>query len=199
VTKASLAALPEQRAQVSSSINGSGPKESTAADAGSDGSSSAYDLLLQDSATCSRHMRRALTVLLLLATVALVLAGVMMQLVPPMPEARAYYQRVYPWLYFVAALPPLAMAWRWLWWKVYKVCAEHAATRDVHTVLCAASCVLHTRLPRAAAGGRVHGHHPRGALLPAAAARGARERLLLAHSAAVVPGAPASAASRAAS
>lgn len=60
---------------------------------------------------------------LLLTSVGLVLAGLVFQVV--YRDADGFtsrdFQHVFPWLYFFAAFPPLALALRWLCWKLYAV------------------------------------------------------------------------------
>jgi hypothetical protein len=58
---------------------------------------------------------------LLLASVGLVLAGLVCQVVFKDTDGTRDYQQVYPWLYFLAAWAPLALALRWLCWRLYTV------------------------------------------------------------------------------
>lgn len=66
--------------------------------------------------------RSMLVVVLLLASMGLVLAGLVLQVVFRDPEGlTAQYEDTYPWLYFFAAFPPLALLLRWLCWRLYTV------------------------------------------------------------------------------
>lgn len=61
-------------------------------------------------------------VLLLLASLGLVLAGLVLQVILRDPAGfNKDYEEVYPWMYFFAAFPPLGMALRWLCWRLYTV------------------------------------------------------------------------------
>lgn len=66
--------------------------------------------------------RKLAVVVLLLASLGLVLAGLVLQVVFRDPEGlTADYETVYTWLYFLAAFPPLALLLRWLCWRLYAV------------------------------------------------------------------------------
>lgn len=65
--------------------------------------------------------RRVAVLVLLLASVGLVLAGLVCQVVFKDADGTRDYQQVYPWLYFLAAWAPLALALRWLCWRLYTV------------------------------------------------------------------------------
>lgn len=61
-------------------------------------------------------------IVLLLASLGLALAGVVLQVVFQDPTGLTHdYEEVFPWLYFFAAFPPLALALRWLCWRLYAV------------------------------------------------------------------------------
>lgn len=88
----------------------------------SEGQDDDVELLFDKDSACRRYSGRILGTLLLLATVGLVMAGLLLQLVLAEHGGRApHYQKVYPWLYFFAAFPPLAFAWRWLSFTLYNV------------------------------------------------------------------------------
>jgi hypothetical protein len=72
--------------------------------------------------------RAMASIVLLLASGCLVLAGLVLQVVFRDPEGLStQYEGVYPWLYFFAAFPPLALALRWLCWRLYAVSADRPA------------------------------------------------------------------------
>lgn len=66
--------------------------------------------------------RRVAVLVLILVSVGLVLAGLVCQVVfKDTDDFTRDYQEVVPWLYFLAAWAPLALALRWLCWKLYAV------------------------------------------------------------------------------
>jgi hypothetical protein len=60
-------------------------------------------------------------IVLLLASVGLALAGVVLQLFQDPTGVTHDFEELFPWLYFFAAFPPLALALRWLCWRLYAV------------------------------------------------------------------------------
>lgn len=80
---------------------------------------SGWDLGWQTASPWYCKPRKVAVVLLLLASLGLVLAGLVLQVVMGDPEDSN--AEVYPWLYFFAAFSPLALALRWLCWRLYMV------------------------------------------------------------------------------
>lgn len=78
--------------------------------------------------------RAMASIVLLLASGCLVLAGLVLQVVFRDPEGLiTQYEGVYPWLYFFAAFPPLALALRWLCWRLYAVSVDRPAQQPPGT------------------------------------------------------------------